>query len=112
MIRPLAVLCLASSLLAASETSVALKFETGEPPAKVLAFYGGPLARFGKVLTCPGGGSTESGLSCKDHDVSAGSTELMAGSKEERRIVGVEAAPDGGTRFELVYLKAKGVDVR
>ena len=36
----------------------------------------------------------------------------MAGTKEERRIVGVEDGPSGGTRFELVYLKAKGVDVR
>ncbi len=90
---------------------VVLKYETAEPPAKVLAFYRKAIGRFGETLTCPGGGSTASGLSCKDGDVSAGTTELMAGTKEERRIVGVEAGPGGGTRFELVLLRAKGVDV-
>jgi hypothetical protein len=91
---------------------VALKFETAEPPAKVLAFYHRAIGRFGETLTCPGGAPTASGLSCKDSALSAGTTELQAGSKEERRIVGVESAPGGGTRFELVYLKAKGVDVK
>jgi hypothetical protein len=91
---------------------VVLKYETSESPDRVLAFYRKAIGRFGGTLTCPGGGVTASGLSCKDSDVSAGTTELMAGSKEERRIVGVEAGPDGGTRFELVYLKAKGVDVK
>jgi hypothetical protein len=91
---------------------VALKFETPEPPAKVLAFYRKAIGRYGDPLTCPGGGSTASGLSCKDRDISTGTTELMAGTKEERRIVGVENGSSGGTRFELVYLKAKGVDVR
>jgi hypothetical protein len=91
---------------------VALKFETTEKPGRVLDFYRKAIGRFGDPLTCPGGGSTASGLSCKDSDVSPGTTELMAGTKEERRIVGVAGAPNGGTRFELVYLKAKGVDVR
>jgi hypothetical protein len=91
---------------------VVLKFETPETPARVLAFYRKAIGRFGEILTCPGGGSTASGLSCKDADVSPGTTELLAGSKEERRIVGVEEGPDGGARFELVYLKAKGVDVK
>ncbi len=91
---------------------VVLKYETAEAPAKVLAYYRKSIARFGETLTCPGGGTTASGLSCKDSDVTAGTTELMAGSKEERRIVGVEEGPNGGARFELVYLKAKGVDVK
>ncbi len=91
---------------------VALKLETPDPPVKVLAFYRKAIARFGDPLTCPGGGPTPSGLTCKDHDASAGKTELMAGTKEERRIVGVEDTSGGLTRFELVYLKAKGVDVR
>jgi hypothetical protein len=91
---------------------VVLKYETAESPAKVLAFYRKAIARYGEPLTCPGGGATASGLSCKDSDVTAGTTELMAGSKEERRIVGVEPGPEGGARFELVYLKAKGVDVK
>lgn len=90
---------------------VALKLETPDPPAKVLAYYRRAIRRFGDPLTCPGGGTTASGLSCRDHAVSAGSTDLMAGTKEERRIVGVAGAPGGGTRFELVSLKAKGVDV-
>lgn len=91
---------------------VALKFETSESPAKVLAFYHKAIGRFGKTLTCPGGTATASGLSCRDGDLSAGTTELQAGSREERRIVGVESAPGGGTRFELVYLKTKGVEVK
>ena len=91
---------------------VVLKFESPETPAKVLAYYRKAIGRFGETLTCPGGGATASGLSCKDGDVPAGTTELMAGSKEERRIVSVEAGADSGARFELAYVKAKGVDVK
>jgi hypothetical protein len=91
---------------------VVLKYETAEPPAKVLAFYRKAIGRYGETLTCPGGGATASGLSCKDSGASAGTTELVAGTKEDRRIVGVEDGPNGGARFELVHLKAKGVDVK
>ena len=62
------------------------------------------------MLQCPGGATTPSGLTCKDHEMKAGEVDLMAGSSEKRRIVGVESAPGGGTRFELVYLWTKGVE--
>ena len=89
---------------------VALKYESPDGPDKILAYYRKALARFGTVLQCPGGTTTSSGLTCKDHEMKAGEVDLMAGSSETRRIVGVEPAPGGGTRFELVYLRTKGVD--
>ena len=89
---------------------VAVKFESNDGPEKVLNYYRKALGKFGAVLQCPGGGTTPSGLTCKDHETKNGEVDLMAGSMEKRRIVGVESAPHGGTRFELVYLRTKGVE--
>ena len=88
---------------------VVAKYESTDNSEKILAYYRKALARFGAVLQCPGGGTTQSGLTCKDHETKPGEVDLMAGSTEVRRIVGVEPAPGGGTQFELVYLRAKGV---
>jgi hypothetical protein len=89
---------------------VAVKYESSDGPEKILAYYRKALGRFGTVLRCPGGTTTPSGLTCKDHETKKGEVDLMAGSTEKRRIVGVEPAPHGGTRFELVYLRTKGVE--
>jgi len=89
---------------------VALKYESSDAPQKILTYYRKALGRFGTVLQCPGGTTTPSGLTCKDHEMKAGEVDLMAGSSEKRRIVGVEPAPSGGARFELVYLWTKGVE--
>jgi hypothetical protein len=89
---------------------VAVKYESGDSPEKIIAYYRKALGKFGTVLQCPGGAATASGLTCKDHETKAGDVDLMAGSAEKRRIVGVEAPSHGRTPFELVYLRTKGVD--
>ncbi len=89
---------------------VAVKYESSDVPDKVLNYYRKALGKVGTVLQCPGGGTTPSGLTCKDHETKNGEVDLMAGSTEKRRIVGIEPSPYGGTRFELVYLRTKGVE--
>ncbi len=89
---------------------VVVKYESNDEPAKILAFYRKALPKFGPVLQCPGGGPTATGLSCEGHESKDGDVDLMAGSKETRRIVSVEAGAHGPTRYELVYLRARGVD--
>ena len=81
-----------------------------DSPEMILAYYRKALGKFGPVLQCPGGSTTPSGLTCKDHEAKGGDVDLMAGSPEKRRIVGVEPASNGRTRFELVYLRTKGVE--
>ncbi len=90
---------------------VVVKYESIDGPEKILAYYRKALGKFGTVLQCPGGETTPSGLTCKDHETNKGEAELMVGSKEKRRIVGVQPTPHGGTWFELVYLQSKGVEV-
>jgi hypothetical protein len=89
---------------------VAVKYESSDSPEKILAYYRKALGKFGTVLQCPGGGVTASGLTCKEHETKDGVIDLMAGSTENRRIVGIEPASHGRTPFELVYLRTKGVE--
>ena len=89
---------------------VVVKYESKDEPAKVLAFYRKALPKFGPMLQCPGGGSTSTGLTCEGHESKEGDVDLMAGSKETRRIVSVEAGSHGPTRYELVYLRTRGVE--
>jgi len=89
---------------------VVVKYESSDGPEKILTYYRKALGKFGAVLQCPGGGSTASGLACKDHETKDGEVDLMAGSPERRRIVGVEPALHGRTRFELVFLRTKGLE--
>ena len=92
-------------------------FVTTDSPQHVLEFYRKPLARFGEVLECDHGrpvGSltvTKSGLTCGDrnggHMTVNGSDsdhELRAGTPEQFRIVGVDGAENGKTKFGLVAL--------
>jgi hypothetical protein len=95
----------------------AASFVTTDSPEHVLDFYRKPLARFGEVLECshgkPVGSLTiaKSGLTCGDHksggmtvDGSDSDHELRAGTPEQFRIVGVERAENGKTKFGLVAL--------
>jgi hypothetical protein len=92
-------------------------FVTTDSPEHVLEFYRKPLAKYGAVLECshgkPVGSLTvaKSGLTCGDHksgamtvDGSDGDHELRAGTPEQFRIVGVERAENGKTKFGLVAL--------
>lgn len=89
---------------------VVVKCESSDGPEKILTYYRRALGKFGRVLQCPGGATTPSGLTCKDYETKDGEVDLVAGSAEKRRIVGVEPGTHGGTRFELVYLRTRGVE--
>lgn len=95
----------------------AASFVTADSPDRVLEFYRKPLAKFGEVLECDHGkpvGSltvTKSGLTCgngKTGHVSVNGSdsgrELRAGKPDEFRIVGVDDARNGKTKFGLVSL--------
>ena len=95
----------------------AASFVTTDSPEHVLEFYRKPLAKYGAVLECshgkPVGSLTvaKSGLTCGDHksgamtvDGSDSDHELRAGTPEQFRIVGVERAENGKTKFGLVAL--------
>jgi hypothetical protein len=99
---------------------VAVKYETDDPPQKVMDFYRKELRQFGKkVLEChPNHESDDVNvgevhgkggeLACDKDDKGSGSTtELKAGTEDNQHVVGVE--PKGkGTKFSLVYVRVHG----
>ena len=94
---------------------MAVNYVTSDSPAQVLAFYRKPLSRYGQVLECDHGKPvgaltvTRSGLTCGqvqigDNTNSSTDHEIRAGSLHQYRIVGIDQAHPGSTRFGLVYL--------
>jgi len=92
-------------------------FVTADSPDRVLAFYRKPLAKYGEVLECDHGKPvgaltvTKSGLTCGERKngketagVSDDGHELRAGTPEQFRIVGINRAEGGKTKFGLVAL--------
>jgi len=100
---------------------VALKYQSADAPAKLIAYYKDQLKRYGTVLEChtadfnmdmdvkdSNHGSHE--LTCNGS--SGSNVELKVGTKENQHIVAVE--PDGkGSSFSLVYVRThgKGADI-
>jgi len=90
----------------------AASFVTTDSPDHVLEFYRKPLAKFGEVLECDHGkpvGSltvTKSGLTCGNGNGNGSDSghELRAGTPDQFRIVGVDGAVNGKTKFGLVAL--------
>jgi hypothetical protein len=92
-----------------------LKYQTSDPPDKVLAFYRKEMSRYGKVIDCSGGFNMtfhhhddDSEVTCGDH----GGTdhnykqELKVGTENNQRIVAVK--PSGnGTEFVMLYVRAR-----
>ena len=91
-----------------------LKYETSDPPDKVLDFYRKQMSRYGNVLVCNGGFNMsfhhhdkDSEVTCDDHGGSGRSykQELKVGTENNQRIVAVK--PSGkGTEFVMVYVRA------
>jgi hypothetical protein len=91
-----------------------LKYQTSDPPDKVLSFYRKEMSRYGKVLDCTGGFNMsfrrhekDSEVTCEDHGGSNHSyrQELKVGTENNQRIVAVK--PNGkGTEFVMVYVRA------
>ncbi|HZQ90344.1 MAG TPA: hypothetical protein VFA60_00955 [Terriglobales bacterium] len=91
---------------------LAAKFETDDPPDKVLAFYRDKLKTWGSVVECEGAAgdvSVHTGagdLDCKG-DKHGGSTELKVGTRERQHVVSVKPAGHG-SEFALVYVQTRG----
>ena len=99
---------------------VIAKYESDDPPARVLAYYKDKLKKYGKVLECHartrGGdaradinddeGSKE--LKCEG-DNAGPITELKVGTQNNQHVVAIEPQQGhGGSTFDLVYLHARG----
>ena len=91
------------------------KYESSDPPDKILAFYKKALGRYGDVIECSGRTPvgtptvTREGLTCDDsgnsHEVKIDSPQsLKAGSKHHQHIMGIEKNDGVDTVFSLVEI--------
>jgi hypothetical protein len=90
-----------------------LKYQTGDPPDKVLGFYRKDMSRYGKVIDCNGGFNMNFHRHDQDAEVTCGDREggheyrqeLKVGTENNQRIVAVK--PSGnGTEFVMLYVRA------
>lgn len=92
-----------------------LKYQTDDPPDKVLAFYRKEMSRYGSVVDCTGGFNMkfdrrnrekDAPVTCSDHGSGHDyKEELKVGTENNQRIVAVK--PSGkGTEFVMVYVRA------
>lgn len=91
------------------------KFRSDDSPDKVLGFYQKEMGKYGKVITCNGGGNmgfhhhdSDSPVSCDndgDHDHEY-RQELKVGTQNNQHVMAVK--PSGkGSEFVLVFVRAK-----
>jgi hypothetical protein len=101
---------------------VAVKYETDDPPEKVLNFYRNELKQFGhKVLECRPNHepddvvvgdvhkkTSDNELTCDKDDKQSGAvTELKVGTEDNQHVVGIEQKGKS-THFALVYVRVHG----
>jgi hypothetical protein len=98
---------------------VVAKYETDDPPAKVLNFYRDKMRKYGKVLECRGNDDskdvhtgddddTSKPLKC-DGDNQGPVRELKVGTEGNAHIMAIENPDSGkGTTFAIVYLHRRG----
>lgn len=89
---------------------IAVKYQSDDPPAKIIPFYKDRLKKYGKILECHTSDSDPKGeskgnseeLTC---DSESGQTvELKVGVKDNQHIVAI--TPEGkGSTFTLVYVR-------
>jgi hypothetical protein len=98
------------------------KYESDDPPAKIVDFYRGKLKKFGKVLECHSqkhGGDVEVNddkdskdgkekeLKCEEG--SGPVVELKVGTEDNQHLVAIEPrAASKGSTFALVYVYTRG----
>lgn len=93
-----------------------LKYQTSDPPEKVLDFYRKQMSHYGKVIDCTGGFNMTFHHRDRDADVTCGDhegpnphhykQELKVGTENNQRIVAVK--PNGnGTDFVMLYVRAR-----
>jgi hypothetical protein len=101
---------------------VAVKYETDDPPEKVLDFYRKELKQYGKrVIECRPShepddvvvgdvhkNKSDNELTCDKDDKGSGPvTELKAGTEDNQHVVGIEQKGKT-TQFALVYVRVHG----
>lgn len=95
------------------------KYESDDPPDKLIAFYEKELAKFGKVIRCEAGSAVappeshkkDAPVSCDKIDAAGDDykTELKVGTERNQHIAAIK--PHGkGTSFALVYVHVRGGD--
>jgi hypothetical protein len=98
------------------------KYESDDPPAKIIDFYRGKLKKFGKVLECHSqkhSGSVEVNDDSKDDEDknkelkceqdSGPVVELKVGTEDNQHVVAIEPGDTSkGSTFALVYLYTRG----
>ena len=93
---------------------VAVKFESDDPPQKVLDFYRDKIKAFGgKYLECKEGEGIVMTHDSEDHELTCGkerhgsSVELKSGTPDRQHVVSVKPH-GGGSEFTLVYVNKRG----
>ncbi|MGH9689103.1 MAG: hypothetical protein ACRD5K_18690 [Candidatus Acidiferrales bacterium] len=88
-----------------------VQLESGDGPSKIARYYKKALAKYGPVLDCTKGGATHAdsshALTCDVEHAKDSEIVIEAGTKENERIVEVDAKGSGST-FALVYLWTEG----
>jgi hypothetical protein len=98
---------------------VVAKYETDDPPAKVLDFYREKMKKYGKVLECHNTNDNSGFHSDDDSDISrplkcegdnSGPVrELKVGTEGNAHIIAIEDPESGkGTTFAVVYVHRRG----
>lgn len=77
-----------------------------DPPAKIAAFYRGPLSRYGRVVDCTKQTERENPV-CND-DKSDAAFDLRAGKKHDLHIVAIEEKASG-SEITLIHMRLKGL---
>ncbi len=97
------------------------KYESDDPPAKIVDFYRNKLKKFGKVLECRSqkhGGDVDVHDDDKDskgskelkcEESSGPVTELKVGTEDNQHVVAIEPRDSGkGSTFAMVYVYTHG----
>ena len=99
---------------------VALDYLSDDPPSKIVAFYSGKLAKYGKVLECHTSSDLDVNVDMHDKSdsksneltcegSSGNNVELKVGKKDDQHVVSVK--PSGkGSEFSLVFVRTHGKD--
>jgi len=97
---------------------VVAKYESDDPPAKILAYYRDKMKKYGKVLECAeknGNGDVHTGddndlskpVKCEG-DNSGPVRELKVGTEGDAHVVALDTESGKGTTFALIYLHRRG----
>jgi hypothetical protein len=92
---------------------VVAKFESDDPPEKILDFYRKDMAKLGRVIDCPSSGvnlkfrrfEKDVEVSCDFQNPAGDRNQLKVGTENNQRVVVVD--PSGkGSQFKLIYVRA------